>query len=106
MHKHLLISILLLILCTSCLGNTQKHSQDLYSTSFNSELNESRVLVFSGDYITMGENYGFTLKKQLNDSLNILKDFYIVSAGATWSQMVNEADKLYSRYPNGMKQKY
>lgn len=98
--KHLIWLILLIPFLNSCNGDnvSAKNKQPNLGTP------DSKLLVLSGNYLEMGTEYGEILHGKLTDSLRILKDFYITQHGATWNQMVLEADKLYARYPSEYKQ--
>eukprot|EP01060_Flectonema_neradi_P014380 TRINITY_DN21080_c0_g1_i1.p1 TRINITY_DN21080_c0_g1~~TRINITY_DN21080_c0_g1_i1.p1 ORF type:complete len:408 (+),score=54.64 TRINITY_DN21080_c0_g1_i1:77-1225(+) len=63
------------------------------------ELGNVTVVELSGSYYSMGEAYGSALQQDLKRSLNILLDYYVTEKGFTYSQVVEQADLFYQRFP-------
>lgn len=57
------------------------------------------VLVLRGSHQQMGIQYGQTMQNELQQTLLILKDYYISQHGVPYDQLVAKADAFYGRFP-------
>lgn len=61
--------------------------------------NDFPVIVLRGDDYQMGVQYGHTMKYPLRNTLFILKNFYIAQHHLTDQALIQQAKKLYIRFP-------
>lgn len=57
------------------------------------------VVLLQGNYKQMGIQYGQLLHDELQQSLLILKNYYITQQGIPWEKMIAQGELLYERFP-------
>jgi len=58
-----------------------------------------KQLLLRGTKYEMGVQYGREMKDELNASLLILKDFFMIKHSISWVKLIQKANIFYDKYP-------
>lgn len=75
-------------------------SQLLFASSPRHETFGSiQTIVLQGSHHHMGIEYGKTFRRELNDALSIIKDYYITKNRLSYKKLQDQAERFYQRFP-------
>jgi hypothetical protein len=98
-YNPFLCVIYILLYSALCRSNAAFARGLIPASETKTKFGSVRVVELSGSYQEMGTQYGHMLQSELKEALAILKNFYIKEHHISYDRVLEQANKLFTRFP-------